>query len=189
MRTAAAALLLLAACHTPPPPPLGALASLESVVAPAAPDPNTFGMRGRFRVVHASACDAPGGNPLVWPDHTMPPTAGQPLRVEWTTAPSRPYREGPTYLLLSFGNAVPIVLPAELGFPGCTLHVNPSPKNLHAIAPAAGSILTQSGGIVSLDWTPPAAFAGLEVNCQLVTHRAGGWVFSPGLELWVGSGR
>ena len=156
---------------------------------------NRFGPRGRFRVIHKSACDSSlsMGNPLVWPDKSMPPTAGQPLRVQWTTTPSAPFADvEPVYLLVSFGDVTPIELPASTGFAGCTLHVDPNPRNLFTFAPGSIPQLTQDGGRIWLHWTPPAAFAGHEMNMQLVTFardaNSAGWILSPGLELWIGSG-
>tara|TARA_R110000782_G_scaffold253743_1_gene341956 strand:- start:34846 stop:35355 length:510 start_codon:yes stop_codon:yes gene_type:complete len=157
--------------------------------AAGSPVPDRFGPRGRFRVVHGSACDTPGGNPLVIPDLSAPPAAGQPLRVVWTMAPSAPFPSSDSaFLLVSFGDVAPVRLPASAGLPGCTLHVNPNKAALRALAPAQGSILTAEGGRVWLHWTPAAAFAGHEINCQLVVRRGGRWALSPGLEIWIGSG-
>lgn len=180
---------LLASCSSGPDPiPLGlaASANLEDTPVPAR---QAYGREGRFRVIHASACDGPGGNPLVWPDRTNPPTVGRPLRVTWTVRPSKPLPEAfSAHLLVSFGDVMPIELPAAVGYPGCTLHVNPNPRNLRVLTPAAGSILTRDAGRVFLDWTPPPALAGVEVNCQLLVWVGGRWRFSPGLELWIGHG-
>ena len=210
MRTAAIAVLALTACSVPAPPlgtpstdsileaPPARAAALRIDDAPPVPDRERFGKRGRFRVVHKSACDAwstyARGNPLVWPDQDTPPTAGEPLRVLWTTTPSSPYMDVvAAYLLVSFGDVKPVELPPEIGYPGCTLHVDPNPRNLFVLTPSPGSVLTMDGGRIWLHWPPPDAFAGHEVNCQLMVHaadaNAGGWLFSPGLEMWIGSGR
>ena len=106
----------------------------------------------------------------------------------WTTRPSAPYSTpAAAYLLVSFGDATPLELPASTGYPGCTLHVNPAPRFLRVVTPTPGSILTRDGGRVFLDWTPPPALAGVEVNMQLIAFVDGHWRFSPGLELWIGS--
>lgn len=161
--------------------------------APVGAVPNHYGRVGRFRVIHRSACATGGrGNPLVLPDRSMQPAAGDPLRVLWTTTPIGPFPSSPAYLLVSFGDVQPIELPSSAGFLGCTLHVDPRKSNLFALMPRPGSVLTQDGGRVELNWTPPASFAGLEINMQLLAHAPdadGGWLFSPGLELWIGSGR
>jgi len=182
-------------CAGPVAAPLGKAAEADTVLGAVEVRTDAafrFGSRGRFRVVHGSVCRAPGrGSPLVWPGRTLP-RVGAPLRVQWTTTPTAPYISGPVFLLLSFGDTPSVELPPVAGFPGCTLHVDPDPRNLYAIAPARGSILTQDGGQVWLHWTPPASFAGVELNCQLVAHapgaNAGGWLFSPGLEMWIGAG-
>lgn len=155
-----------------------------------------FGPAGRYRVLHGgSACaNATGhGAPLVWPDRSAPPTVGVPTRVQWTSTPTAPFIDTPqAVLLLSFGRREPVLL-TSAGFPGCLLHVDPSPRNLFAVVPKQGSEVTHDGGQVWLHWTPPSAFAGIELVAQLVLAspeaNQGGWLFSPGLEMWIGSGQ
>lgn len=195
-------LALLTACASPPALPVPATPATEMptpLVLGAELDGPTparekFGKRGRYRVVHTSAClssDRTGG-PLVWPDRSAPPTAGAPTRVQWTTTPSAPYPQAPAVLLMSLGDVTPIPLGAA-GLPGCALHVDTNPRNLFAFTPGTVPWLTQDGGRVWLHWTPPASFAGVELNMQLVVYSPGandaGWLTSPGLELWVGSGK
>lgn len=186
---AALALLALAACATPT-PPLEAVAAL-GIDAPAAAQPGRFGATGRYRVLHGStSCESRGGNPMVWPDRSAPPTVGRPTRVEWTTNPTAPYRDGYAYLLVSLGDAPPIDL-TPFGFTGCTLWVTTARGKLFSVAPKPGSRLTREGGTFELNWTPPPAFAGVEVRYQLVVaspDNAPGWILSPGLEAWIGSG-
>lgn len=180
----------------PPAPPQQTLAAtLDEDLGPARRD--RFGRVGRFRELHGStACDNSlrQGNPLVWPDRSLPPTAGQPLRVQWTTTPTAPHIDTPVgYLLASFGTRQPIEL-TSAGFPGCLLHVDTAPRNLFVLShdPDGTPQFTHDGDHFWLHWTPPDAFAGHEIVLQLVVSAPGaneaGWLFSPGLELWIGSG-
>lgn len=177
----------------PEAPPVAA-AVLEGDGATAPSD--KFGKAGRYRVLHAaSACENPlrQGAPLVWPDRSAPPTVGEPTRVQWTATPSAPFVDTPqAVLLVSFGRREPILL-TDAGYPGCWLHVDPDPRNLFTIMPAAGSTLTHDGGRIWLHWTPPAALAGVEIVAQLIIAtpgaNPGGWLLSPGLEMWIGSGQ
>jgi len=192
--------LALVACTTPEPfpaptgggmpQPLARAVTLDTAEAPQ----HRYGPRGRFRVVHKSACDRSdhGGNPLVFPDLSMPPTVGEPLRVMWTTEGTvAPFPAAPAVLLISLGDVQPVEL-AGVGLPGCTFHVDGNPKNLHVFAPGTVPWLTQDGGRIWLHWTPTPIFAGVEINMQLAVKAPGanaaGWLLSPGLELWVGRG-
>lgn len=179
-----------------PAPPAAAAVTLDA----AAPVPrNRYGRHGRFRVVHKSACDSRGGNPLVWPYRRprdpakpRPPAAGEPMLVQWTTEGAiEPFPNVATVLLVSFNDVRPIELHG-VGLDGCSFHVDGNPKNLYAFTPGTVPWLTQAGGKVWLEWTPPASFAGVELNMQLVVHAPGendsGWLLSPGLELWIGRG-
>ena len=194
------AVFALAACTAspapPPAPPLGTIAaSMTDAVRLAEEIPRApadrFGVDGRFRVIHTTACDTVGGNPLVWPDHSMPPAAGRPMRVLWTTTPSAPFDAAPAFLLVSVGDVEPRPF-VGVGLDGCALHVSADPRNVLVFAPAPGSVLTADGGRLWFQWTPPDIFAGVEINCQLMRYskraNAAGWLFSPGLEIWIGSG-
>lgn len=177
------------------PPQQAHAATLDGAVGESRRD--RFGRLGRFRELHgATACDnlLRQGNPLVWPDRSMPPAAGHPLRVQWTTTPTPPGVDTPVgYLLASFGTRPPIDL-TPAGFSGCLLHVDTNPRNLFVLShdPDGTPQFTHDGDQFWLHWTPPDAFAGHEIVLQLVISTPGandpGWLFSPGLELWIGSG-
>jgi len=196
-------------CRTPEPrPPIRATRGVEmpqprpllAAASDASSARDVYGRHGRFRVVHRTACRSGFPNPLVWPDRyaaapgrPRPPAAGEPLRVEWTTEGTvPPFPASPVFLLVSLGDTGSIELGPGTGLAGCSLHVSPNPRNLFAFAPASVPWLTQVGGVVRLTWTPPAVFAGVEVNMQAVVYapeaNAAGWLLSPGLELWVGRG-
>lgn len=189
-------LLFLAGCtSSPPPSPVGEPTDIDSVLGSRAAASTLAGSLayGRFRVIHGkSACRSSNigeGNPMVWPSQKLP-KVGEPMRVEWTLNPSVPFEDRPCYLLVSFEPANIDLTP--LGFRGCHMFVAPPEGNrqLHALAPQPGSILTQQDGRVYLDWTPGSAFAGRKMYSQLVVYSPGAnardWLWSPGLETWVG---
>lgn len=148
---------------------------------------------GRARMIHApTPCDVPTfseggpGAPYFVADGL--PQAGEPFRVDWTTKPTTP-GESPTWpamLLVSFDLITPMPLDS-LGAPGCHLLVQPD----HVMMPQPGTILTQSGGCVCLDWTPRAGLVGVTFYAQLLVSapgvNTGGFLVSPALHLEVGS--
>lgn len=178
----------------PEAPPLAPAAALLDGADAPVPARDRFGAFGRSRVVYGrTTCAAGGrGGVLVHPDPKARPTVGRPLRVVWTTTPTAPYVEPVAcYLLVSFGDVAPTQL-VGVGLDGCTLHVDGNARNRYSLTPAPGSILTAQGGRITLEWAPPASFAGVELNLQLLVYAPGasrtGWTLSPGLELWIGSG-
>lgn len=145
-----------------------------------------------FRVLHHHACDNHNkgqGNPLV---HCKArPIVGAPHRIGWTVNPSGPFdKQRPAYLLVWFDRAEPTDL-TKFGYDGCALWGPLDSKRLHTIVPAYNSPLTQDDGHLELTWTPPAAWLGKQVFCQLVVWSPGSndrnWLLSPALQLWVGN--
>lgn len=154
--------------------------------------PSKFGRVGRARIIRSGCrpADPVMGSPVVIVDGF--PTAGRPFRVLWTVNPTAPYdADRPAMLLVSIGPAESVRLD-PVGMPGCVLSVGTSPDRLFSVLPRVGTPLTQDGGRVWLHWTPPAEFAGLEVRLQLAVVSPGqtdtGWLLSPAVELWIGSG-
>lgn len=154
------------------------------------PPPLTY---GRARMIHApTPCDVPTfseggpGAPYFVADGV--PQVGQPFRVGWTTKPTTPGESPawPAMLLVSFGLSAPLPL-ASIGAPGCHLLVQPD----YIMMPRAGSILTQFGGCINLDWTPRGGLAGFTFYAQLLVSapgvNTGGFLVSPALHVEVGS--
>ncbi|MCK5940385.1 MAG: hypothetical protein KAI24_00335 [Planctomycetes bacterium] len=116
------------------------------------------------------------------------PRAGQPFRAEWSTKPTAPGDPPawPALLLISFKLSAPMPL-APLGAPGCHLLVEPD----FIMTPQAGSILTQTGGRLRLDWTPQFGVIGQQFFAQMLCYapgvNAGGFLVSPALHTIVGS--
>ena len=92
----------------------------------------------------------------------------------------------PCLLLVSFELSAPTPL-AAIGAPGCHLMVAPD----HVMVPKSGSILTQSGGHLRLDWTPNQSLVGTGFYSQMLCYAAGvnaaGLLVSPVLHVVVGS--
>lgn len=186
----AAALLAVSVAHQEA--RLPARSPVLPVVAPevAVPPPH---VHGRSRMLHApTPCDVPafgpGGPGAPYFVTSGIPRAGVPFRVDWTTKPTKP---GPTpvwpaILLISMQPSVPTPL-ASVGGPGCYLMVQPD----HIMVPQPGSILTQQGGRVRLDWTPPHGLVGTDFYAQLLVNaagiNAGGFLVSPALHVQIGS--
>ncbi|HEB54028.1 MAG TPA: hypothetical protein ENI87_12305 [bacterium] len=171
---------LLVATAAPAPAP---------VAASAPPPPPAY---GRARMIHApTPCDvptfAPGGPGAPYFVADGLPQEGQPFRVEWTTKPTSPgaLPAWPAVLLVSFELATPLPLDT-VGAPGCWLMVEPD----YIMVPQYGSILTQAGGSVRLDWTPNQSLVGSEFYAQLLCAasgvNAGGFLVSPALHVVVG---
>lgn len=187
-----ALMLVVAGCAAPPPaPPFAAQVAEDTAPAPPVLDRQRFGAAGRYRVIHGRTACAGGARPVVIPDRSSPPAVGVPMRVAWTTAGVIDPQPAEAWLLVSLGDVTPVRL-VDVGLPGCWLHVDPGPRNLWAFAAGAVPWLEADGGYVRMLWTPPASFAGLEVNMQLVARAPGvnpaGWMLSPGLEVWIGAG-
>ena len=147
---------------------------------------------GRARMVHApTPCDVPtfseGGPGAPYFVANGLPQAGEPFRVDWTTKPTSPGESPawPAMLLIALDPMAPMSL-ASLGAPGCHLLVQPD----FIMMPEPGSILTQFGGCVSLDWTPRVGLVGFEFYSQLLctapSVNTGGFLVSPALHVQVG---
>lgn len=160
--------------------------------ASAAPSSVPFLMYGRARMIHApTACDTstfgfggPGAPYFVadgWP------RANRPFRVDWTTKPTMPKEMPalPAMLFISFDMMTPASMDT-LGAPGCWLMVPPD----NVMVPQPGTILTQDGGRISLDWTPQISVIGENFYAQLYVHAPGanaaGFLLSPVLHAQVG---
>jgi hypothetical protein len=174
----------------------------KSIGEPAAMQPLTHSViaspppaftHGRARMIHApTPCDvssfATGGPGAPYFVTDGVPRAGMPFRVDWTTKPTSPGEPPafPAMLLVSFQIQAPTPMDV-VGAPGCHLMVEPE----FIMVPHAGSILTQSGGRVRLDWTPHASVIGQEFYSQLLVTvpggNAGGFLVSPALHVVVGS--
>tara|TARA_R110002126_G_scaffold291760_1_gene457064 strand:- start:42994 stop:43581 length:588 start_codon:yes stop_codon:yes gene_type:complete len=190
------ALLALASCGTLTTPDFfHRPAQLEDLVGGAAAvslEPEPF--VGRFRVMHGpSACASAivgQGNPLVWPSATRP-RAGEPTRVDWTLNPTPPYEARAALLMVWFDETPAPIDMTAFGYTGCLLWAPTQLGRVHTITPKDGTMLTQSGGAVSLTWTPSLQWVGRKLFCQLAVHSPGanaqGWLLSPGLETWVGN--
>lgn len=188
--------IILTACVATPdpvplPPPFGQQADAQALLQPRTAAATTNDTHAGFRIL-GSNCHSqiPGqGNPLV---HCYKrPIAGQPLEIAWTVNPTPPYETNrPAWLLVWFDEANPTDL-TTFGYDNCTLWGPLNPKRMHALLPAAGSILTQQGGTVRLNWTPPGAWVGKRTFCQLAVASPGanakGWLLSPALQLQIGS--
>ena len=146
---------------------------------------------GGFKILYAS-CDnriKGQGSPITICRER--PQVGVPHRVGWTVNPTGPFDENrPAFLLVWFEDSPPANLTA-FGYQGCTFHGPLDPKRLLTLTPTSGSPLTQSGGIMQLNWTPPAAWLGKHVFCQAVVYSPGsndkGWLLSPAIRLLVGN--
>lgn len=163
------------------------------VAAPAQPVMPPPLKYGRARMIHApTPCDVPAfseggpGAPYFVADGW--PRAGQPFRVDWSTKPTGPGDSPawPAMLLVSYDLSAPMPL-AALGAPGCHLLVQPD----FIMTPKPGSILTQFGGCISLDWTPRGGLVGFTLYAQLLVSapsvNTGGFLVSPALHIQVGS--
>jgi hypothetical protein len=157
--------------------------------APVPPPPLVL---GRARMLHpATHCDVPpfaeGGPGIPYFVADGVPQVGQAFRVQWTTKPTvpAPPPAWPALLFVSF-HRVSIPL-AAIGASGCVLGAAPE----FVMVPHAGSILTQDGGRIYLDWTPGMAVVGLEFYSQLLVQapntNAAGFLLSPVLHAQVGS--
>lgn len=168
----------------------GDIAPVARTVIPSAPPPF---LHGRSRMVYApTPCDVPAfspggpGAPYVVADGV--PRVGMPFRVEWTTKPTSPGEPPawPALLLVSFNMGPPTPLDVA-GAPGCHLLVQPD----FIMLPRSGSILTQSGGHIRLNWTPRPPVMGQDLYGQLLVSapgvNAGGFLVSPALHVVVGS--
>lgn len=190
-RTAAVLLALLVAHKEAR---LPARSPVLPVAAPApilvAPPPF---VHGRSRMLHApTPCDVPtfsvGGPGAPYFVASGIPRAGVPFRVDWTTKPTGPgtLPTWPAMLLISLDPSLPVSLEVA-GGPGCYLMVEPD----HIMVPKPGSILTQSGGCVRLDWTPNHGLIGTDFYAQLLVNapgiNAGGFLVSPALHVQIGS--
>lgn len=189
------ALLALASCSVNAPDFASRPVLAESVLdgdPTAAMTPGPF--TGRFRVMHGTTACKSGiagqGNPMVWPQSDRP-TAGQPLRIDWTTNPTAPYEPRPALLMVWFDRTPSPVDMTAFGYDGCLLHAPTKLGLVQTMTPKDGTMLTQSGGMVSLNWTPGPQWVGRKLFSQLVVYSPGangkGWLLSPGLELWVGN--
>jgi len=156
----------------------------------AAPPPF---VHGRSRMMHApTPCDVPtfsvGGPGAPYFVTSGIPRAGVPFQVDWTTKPTGPgaLPTWPALLLISLNPSVPVPLDV-VGGPGCHLMVEPD----YIMVPKPGSILTQNGGCVRLDWTPNHGLVGAEFYAQLLVNspgiNAGGFLVSPALHVQIGS--
>lgn len=154
------------------------------------PPPHTWGLARRIHP--PTPCDVPTwseggpGAPYVVADGV--PRVGQPFQVEWTTKPTVPGEPPawPALLLISFELTAPTSL-TPLGAPGCYLLLEPE----YIMTPHSGSILTQTGGRLRLDWTPKPGLVGQHFYAQMLCHaqgvNAGGFLVSPVLHAIVGS--
>lgn len=159
--------------------------------APLLPPPGNVVGRAR-RLRSPSPCDVPpfvqGGPGVPYFVVEGTPRAGQPFRVQWSTKPTSPsdMPAWPAMLFVSFEAVDPVPLDA-LGAPGCHLQVLPE----FIMLPSAGSILTQQGGRVNLDWTPSASVVGQDFYSQLLVFEPGvngaGFLLSPALHVTIGN--
>jgi len=188
-------LLALVACTSAPVAPFGTMTDIDALLAPsdALMDSSTeTTFTGRYRVLHgASACNSNisgQGNPLVRTEGH--PTVGVPIHVDWYMNPTAPFENRPAVLMIWFDESPPLNLTA-FGYPGCLLWAPTKPGAIFTIAPKAGSMLTQEGGVVRLTWTPGPEWVGRKLFCQLAVSSPGanarGWLLSPGLEAWPGN--
>jgi len=174
-----------AAAPLPSPTPLPVSAPVAS------PPPQvTYGLARRIHP--PTPCEVPTysqggpGAPYVIADGV--PRAGRPFRVVWTTKPTVPTETPawPAMLLISFELTAPVSL-TSMGAPGCHLMVDPE----YIMTPHAGTILTQAGGRLCLDWTPKASVIGQHFYAQMLCYapgvNAGGFLVSPVLHSIVGS--
>lgn len=159
----------------------------------ASPLPPPDPIRGRVRMLRArTACDvppfSPGGPGVPYFVADPEPRVGHPFRVQWSTKPTAPGEPPawPAALILSFDVLTPALPLFWLGATGCSQQV---PLDV-ALLPAAGSILTQQGGRVFLDWTPHAGLAGTVFYGQLAVLAPGvnpaNLLLSPGMQVLIG---
>lgn len=172
---------------------IGDSAAMQPLANSVIASPPPAFTHGRARMIHApTPCDVPSfapsgpGAPYFVTEGV--PRAGMPFRVDWTTKPTSPGEPPawPALLLVSFQLQAPVPMDV-VGAPGCHLMVVPE----FLMVPHAGSILTQSGGRVRLDWTPQASVIGQDFYSQLLVTvpgaNAGGFLVSPALHVVVGS--
>lgn len=202
MKTHSTLVLLgaLAAILTLDRPEVGA-ATLEAAAAapgdraavrpgPLLPPPDPI--RGRVRMLGArTGCTvppfSPGGPGVPFFVADPEPRVGYPFRVQWTTKPTAPGElpSWPTMLALSFDPMTPLPL-FWLGAPGCHQIV---PLDV-VLVPASGTILTQQGGRVFLDWTPGPGLGGTEFYGQLLVlapgTNAASLLLSPAMQVLIG---
>jgi hypothetical protein len=141
--------------------------------------------RAHAKVTHLTACDVAGGNTLVI--FKCSPVIGVPWVVEWTSRPTAnppPGDDYPPFGLTILAVSTQPVAPAPVpGGPGCMLQVGIlRGPNDYLIAPQSGSMLTQSGGRVTLNLTPPPNLMGVTFYCQLLVtdfRNAVGMAVSP----------
>jgi hypothetical protein len=166
---------------------------LEARTAPVIASPPPPFQHGRSRMIHApTPCDVPtfsvGGPGAPYFVTSGLPRANVPFRVDWTMKPTAPGNQPvwPALLLVSLDRSAPVPLDVA-GGPGCHLMVQPD----YIMVPNAGSILTQSGGCVRLDWTPNGGLIGTDFYAQLLVSapgiNAGGFLVSPALHVQIGS--
>jgi hypothetical protein len=160
--------------------------------APNAPPPPQH-VYGLARRIHPpTPCDvspfSEGGPGAPYVVAEGVPHVGQPFHVEWTTKPTVPGEPPawPAMLLISFELTSPTSL-APMGAPGCYLMLEPE----YIMTPQAGTILTQSGGRLRLDWTPKPGVLGQYFYSQMLCYapgvNAGGFLVSPVLHTIVGN--
>lgn len=154
----------------------------EASLAAATADP----VVGTTWTVYGKTACQGDGNPLVLP-RTKHPTAGKHVVVDWWTYPTSP-PPPPAYscvLLVSTKPSTPIDL-SIWHADGCWLLVVPE----WSIQPQAGTILSQNGGNIHLDWIPDVAFIGGIWYMQLIVAEPGknglGYKTSPMLKLLIG---
>ena len=158
--------------------------------APAIRPPYTH---GHARMVHPpTPCDvptfAPGGPGAPYFVSAGVPHAGQSCRVVWTPGPTMPAEPPalPAFLMVSLRRVDPRPM-GPAGATDCYLMVEPD----FIMVPKPGSILTQSGGTVRLDWTPHESVIGQDFYGQLLVYAPGvnpaGFLVSPMLHVVVGS--
>lgn len=139
-------------------------------------------IHGVAQVRHGDTACSGDGNPLVLPKGK--PRAGAHVVVEWTTAPTSPPAM-PSYdcwLLVALRTSNPIAL-TPFGHQGCYLLVLPD----WVLRPVPGSILTQQGGTVRLDWVPDQTLVGTVWHLQLLVGYPTGYRLSPAVSLTIGN--
>jgi len=118
-------------------------------------------------VRHAtSLCDVSGGLPAVY--CVDRPVIGEPHRVQWNTRPTVP-PDPPTRLCVLLVSPHKAEARAIPGANGCMLMVHPTWR----FVPTANTLVTQDGGRVFLDWTPPATLSGVTLYMQLLVADFG----------------